>query len=127
MIEDLRATFPKLQFICTTHSTYLIQSLRSGEELISLDGLSTPDLGHLSIQDVARAIQHVENPEVSARYAAMKEAAKSYFQLLEEAPLEPGDKLEAYKARLAEGIGPFSDNPAFQAFLEMKRMAKLGS
>ena len=28
--------------------------------------------------------------------------------------------------RLAEGLGPFADNPAFQAFLELKRAAKLG-
>ncbi len=44
VIEDLRNTFPKLQFICTTHSPFLIQSLRSGEELLALD--REPASGH---------------------------------------------------------------------------------
>lgn len=38
VIEGLRTTFPKIQFIATTHSPFLIQSLRSGEELLALDG-----------------------------------------------------------------------------------------
>lgn len=127
VIDDLRRTFPKIQFVCTTHSPFLIQSLRSSEELICLDGEVTADLGHLSLQDIAQSIQDIDRPEVSARYADMKAAAKTYFQLLEEAHSQPQEKLEAYKARLAEGIGPYSDNPAFQAFLELKRVAMLGS
>lgn len=38
VIEDLRRTFPKIQFFATTHSPFLIQSLRSGEELVLLEG-----------------------------------------------------------------------------------------
>ncbi|GEM_PF-3154147 len=41
VIEDLRTTFPKIQFIFTSHSPFLIQSLRSSEELIMLDGSIT--------------------------------------------------------------------------------------
>jgi predicted ATP-binding protein involved in virulence len=41
VIENLRTTFPKIQFICTTHSPFLILSLRSGEELLMLDGQPT--------------------------------------------------------------------------------------
>ena len=36
VIGDLRRTFPLLQFICTTHSPFLVQSLQSGDELILL-------------------------------------------------------------------------------------------
>lgn len=46
VIEDLRTTFPKIQFICTTHSPFLIQSLRSSEELIMLDGLVPSQLAN---------------------------------------------------------------------------------
>ncbi len=38
VIEDLRRIFPLIQFFATTHSPFLIQSLRSGEELLMLDG-----------------------------------------------------------------------------------------
>ena len=68
----------------------------------------------------------VANPQVSLRYETMKEVARHYLETLEEAALAPSEKLAAYKERLGESIAPFADNPAFQAFLEMKRAAKLG-
>jgi predicted ATP-binding protein involved in virulence len=126
LIEDLRKAFPKIQFICTTHSPFLIQSLRSGEELIMLDGQSTAELGNLSIEDIAQAIQQVPNTLVSERYAEMTKAAKNYLQLLEQAAIAPEEKLAAFKNQLADTIKPYADNPAFQAFLELKRVAKLG-
>jgi predicted ATP-binding protein involved in virulence len=57
VIEDLRFTFPKLQFIGTTHSPFLIQSLRSGEELLMLEGQPTAKLGDLSIAKIAEGLQ----------------------------------------------------------------------
>lgn len=126
VIEDLRTTFPKIQFICTTHSPFLIQSLRSSEELVMLDGQSTANLGNEPIQTIAHDIQGVENTETSARYDEMKSVARDYLEILEDAAMAPEDKLEQYKRRLAESIAPYADNPAFQAFLEMKRTVKLG-
>lgn len=126
LIEDLRRAFPKIQFICTTHSPFLIQSLRSGEELIMLDGQPTAELGNLSIEDIAQAIQQVPETQVSERYAAMTEAAKNYLEMLEQAAIAPEEKLADFKSQLADTIKPYADNPAFQAFLEMKRVAKLG-
>jgi len=35
----------------------------------------------------------------------------------------PVEKLAAFKLQLSEDIAPYSDNPAFQAVLEMKRVA----
>lgn len=126
IIEDLRRTFPKLQFVCTTHSPFLIQSLRSGEELIMLDGQPTADLANMSLEEIARGIMGVVNPQFSLRYEDMKGVAKQYLQTLDEAALAPAAKLAEFKERLAEAIAPYADNPAFQAFLEMKRAAKLG-
>ncbi|MCA9131229.1 MAG: AAA family ATPase [Planctomycetales bacterium] len=126
VVEDLRRTFPKLQFICTTHSPFLIQSLRSGEELIMLDGEPMANLANLSLEDIAHGIQGVTNPEVSSRYAEMHGVARRYLATLEEAAEGPAAKLAAFKEQLAKEIAPYSDNPAFQAVLEMKRVAKLG-
>ena len=126
IIEDLRRIFPKVQFIVTTHSPFLIQSLRSGEELVMLDGQPTAELANKSLEEIATGIMEVPNPQVSARYESMKEAARDYLEILEEAKSAPKDKLEHYKARLSEDIVPYADNPAFQAFLEMKRAAKIG-
>ena len=126
VIEDLRTTFPKIQFICTTHSPFLIQSLRSGEELLMLEGQPTAKLGDLSIAEIAEGIQGVPDTSVSARYAEMKDTAKNYLQLLEDTTLSPVDKSDAFKDQLAETISPFADNPAFQALLELQRAARLG-
>lgn len=126
VIEDLRKTFPEIQFICTTHSPFLIQSLRSGEELVILDGQPTAQLGDLSVEEIVRGIQGVSNPNVSDRYGKMKNIARHYLETLEEAAEAPEEKLRQYEDKLAESIAPYADNPAFQAFLEMKRAAKLG-
>jgi len=126
IIEDLRRTFPRIQFICTTHSPFLIQSLRSGEELIMLDGEPTANVANLPLEDIAQGIMGAGNTQVSSRYEQMNSAAKHYLETLEQASQAPEEKLSAYKDRLAETIAPYADNPAFQAFLEMKRAAKLG-
>lgn len=126
IVADLRRTFPMLQFICTTHSPFLIQSLRSGEELIVLDGQPTADLGHMPVEEIARGIMGVSNTEVSEEYENMKKVARHYLEMLEEASMAPAEKQEAFQLKLAEAIAPYAHNPAYQAFLEMKRAAKLG-
>ena len=62
IIEDLRCTFPNVQFICTSHSPFLIQSLRSGEELMMLEGSPTAHLGQLTIEEIAQGIMGVSQP-----------------------------------------------------------------
>ena len=126
VIDDLRETFPKIQFICTTHSPFLIQSLRSSDELIILEGQAPAELANKSLEDIAAGIMDVNSPEVSARYKEMKGVATEYLRLLQESDKTPKEKLQEYTERLAASIGPYADNPAFQAFLEMQRLAKLG-
>lgn len=65
VIDDLRSIFPKIQFICTTHSPFLIQSLRSGEELIMLDGQPTAELANKSLADIAQGIMSINMPNTS--------------------------------------------------------------
>lgn len=125
LIETLRRTFPRLQFIGTTHSPFIVQSLR-GDELINLEGQSVPELGNLSVGQIAGGLMGVDRPDVGRRYEEMVDAAKSYLLTLEEAALAPADKLAEFEDRLAARISPYADNPAFQAFLELKHAAKLG-
>ena len=127
VIENLRITFPNIQFICTTHSPFLIQSLRSSEEIIMLDGQPTAQVSNKSLEDIAVGIMAINTPEVSERYQAMKSTASEYLASLNANNKLPNDKLEQYKEQLAQSIAPYADNPAYQAFLEMNRMAKVGS
>ena len=125
IVEDLRRLFPEVQFIATTHSPFIIQTLRAGE-LISLDTQPVPETGNLGVEEISRGLMDVPRPEVSPRYREMVDVAKDYLTTLAEAKVEPPQKLADFKARLAESIAPYADNPAYQAFLEMKRVAALG-
>lgn len=125
IIEDLRNTFPKVQFICTTHSPFLIQSLRSSEELLMLEGMPTANVNNKTLADIAEGIMGVTSSKTSLRYEEMKETAKQYLASLDKADLTPPHKQEEFKKRLADSIAPYADNPAYQAFLEMKYSAKV--
>jgi predicted ATP-binding protein involved in virulence len=125
VVESLRSLFPRLQFIGTTHSPFIVQSLRA-EELINLQGQSVPELGNLSVATIANGLMGVDRPDVSERYEGMVQAAQSYLLTLEEAATAPKEKLAQYEQMLAARIAPYADNPAFQAFLELKHTAKLG-
>lgn len=126
LVEDLRKTFPRIQFIATTHSPFIIQTLRPGELILLDDRQPLVELGNVGIEEIAEGLMGVERPDVSPRYQEMVGAAKDYLEMLDEAAEAPEDKLADFEQRLAERIAPYADNPAFQAFLEMKRVAKLG-
>lgn len=125
IIEDLRNIFPKIQFICTSHSPFLIQSLRSSEELIMLEGEPLADYSNKGIETIAKNMG-VDRPDVSIRYEQMKEAAKTFLQILDEQKLEPQEIQKSFQQQLATLIEPYADNPAYQAFLELKHASKLG-
>lgn len=125
IIADLKNTFPKIQFIVTTHSPFVVQSLESSEELILLDGDPLGDYKSLGIEEISKNMG-VERPEVSKQYMNMKENAKKFLEILDEAEKSPKEKQEEYKQELAKLIEPYAKNPAYQAFLELKYAVKLG-
>lgn len=120
VVEDLRRTFPLVQFICTTHSPFIVQSLRSGEELTVLDGQPTLDVANMTIREVAQGLMGVDESDTSKRYGEMKATARGLLEELEEKKPLAGQALAEFERKLAEATGPYADNPAYQAFLEMK-------
>lgn len=122
IVEDLRRTFPSIQFIATSHSPILIQTLRPGE-LIMLDGEPTTEYSGRGIEEVVRYIMGVDMPEISPRFAEMKDVAKRYFELLEKGKDADEKQKQELKSKLEVMTAPYSDNPAYVAFLEQKRTA----
>lgn len=120
IVEDLRRTFPRVQFICTTHSPFIVQSLRSGEELIVLDGQPVMGVANLSIREVAQGLMGVDESETSKRYGEMKDTARALLEEIEARKPLAGEALAEFEKKLAQATGPYADNPAYQAFLEMK-------
>lgn len=128
IIKQLKDTFPKMQFVATTHSPFIIQGTENGE-VIKLDrnvALHLLGANKLGIEDIAEDFQDVELPQLSLKREAMYEAAEEYYKLLNEAnpqKLQP-QKLASLKARLDELLELYSDDPAYYAFLRQERIAK---
>ena len=139
VVPDLRATFPQLQFITTSHSPFIIQSMNPGE-IIDLD--TNADLGyenHLHvgsaapaptnafsdkpIEDIVEDVMDVPLPQRSHRHQQMYDVAKKYYLLLEQGKNADPTRKEQLKIELDTLSAPFSDEIAYHAFLEMERIA----
>lgn len=126
IVNILTELFPKVQFIATSHSPFIIQSLRNGS-IIKLDDSSealSVDATELSIEDISEDIQNIPTPQMSSKKLEMLEVAKEYFDKLE--LLEKGNisenEVEIIKNRLDEVSAKYDDNMAYVAFLERKRL-----
>ena len=122
----LTTLFPKVQFIATTHSPFIIQS-QTASSIIKIDENTTPlkaDATQMSLEDIAELIQKIPTPQMSLQKIKMFETAKEYFEKLD--LLEKGELLQeevkAVKDRLDEVSILFEDNMAYVAFLERKRL-----
>ncbi|WP_069471229.1 AAA family ATPase [Candidatus Marithrix sp. Canyon 246] len=123
IVNSLKTTFPKIQFITTSHSPFIIQSLRDGE-LIDLNKSQPTEYEDKSIEDIAEYQMGVEIPQRSQRYLEMMAAAKEYYRVLEQTKTSSSEEnKQLLKNRLDELAAPFSDNISYHAFLEMQREA----
>ena len=125
VIGDLLRTFPRIQFFGTTHSPFVIQSLPplEGVQLLNLDDPSAENFVNRSIEDISEEIQGVELPQRSKRFQDMMKAAEEYYAVLNSAKDAGPTVRESLKKKLDELSLPFSDDPAYQAFLNCERMA----
>lgn len=120
ILTELQRAFPRIQFIVTTHSPFIVQSL-APEAVLNLERCPTPDQRERSIEDIAEHEMGVALPQRSERYRQMLAAATEYYQVLGEAKGAQSQQLEALKQRLDQLALPFSDNPAYHAFLMFQR------
>ena len=122
VVEKLRVTFPNIQFIATTHSPFVIQSLRPGE-LINLDPEEFGDYANQSVEDIAENVMGVDVPQRSERYIEMMAAAEKYYKLLQEPNVGP-DAIAVAELELNRLSVRFSDDPAYHALLKLELEAK---
>jgi predicted ATP-binding protein involved in virulence len=120
IVENLKKAFPNLQFITTTHSPFIVQSLKN-EELIDLEGKRiVDDYRKMGIEDIAEAEMRVLQANRSERFIEMKKVADEYFWLLQEGEQTTDKpKIEEIKAKLEQLMIPFYDDPAYVSYLQM--------
>jgi predicted ATP-binding protein involved in virulence len=126
IVDILLELFPKVQFIATSHSPFIIQSMNENSiiKLGKYNSILSIDATLLSIDDIAEDIQNIELPQVSKRKSDMLEVADKYFDLLERLGNSTATKeeVESYKIKLDELLEPFEDNMAYVALLRRKRL-----
>lgn len=126
VVEDLKTTFPKVQFVASTHSPFIVQSLKS-DELINLDQKTDANLQGLGIEEISEGVMGVSHTKSKA-FTEMEEVATEYYHLVKQGENSKDDQmLQKIKERLDELLIPFSEDPAFTAQLKMERLAKLGN
>ena len=125
VVNDLMRCFPKIQFVGTTHSPFIIQSLPPTDvvKLINLDNPVANDFSNKSVEDISEEVQGVELPQRSHRWLEMMSTAEQYYALLRSAKEIPAEEIEKLRRHLDELSLPFSDDPAYQALLRSQRAA----
>ena len=119
LLRDLQRAFPQIQFIVTTHSPFIIQSVRK-ENLITLDGVNDDtDPIYRSIEEIAMSEMNMETRR-SLAYNNMVEKAERYYQLVKNGQ---GNTAEAKRVNeeLDEIEQEFSYDPAYVALLKAER------
>lgn len=109
VVADLKRAFPNIQFVATTHSPFIVQSLEA-DELINLDNNIETAPNDLSIDEVSTLFMGVKS-EFAEKNADLEQKSTSIIQRLQ--ANEPVDEQE---------INEIS-NPAVRAFLELTKMA----
>lgn len=124
IVGDLKRAFPLIQFITTTHSPFIIQSLKLGEVLnLGAEKPMEENFNALSIEDIAEEVMDIPLPQRSKRYQDMYDAAAEYFNLIEQAANAGEAEKAELECRLNTLSEPFSDDVAYHAFLNSKRIA----
>lgn len=126
IVEDLKRTFPKIQFIVTTHSPFIVQSLKA-DEVISLDGENiNEDPFTKSIEEIAEQDMDVADVKRSQKFLHFQEVAALYFNLIEEGKNSENDlKTKQLKEQLDTLELEFNDDPVYVALMQAERKTEL--
>lgn len=129
VVGRLLNTFPKVQFVASSHSPFIIQSLYGRDDCLlwDLDKAQPMAIESESIEDIAEDQQHVDIPQKSKRFLDMMAAAEAYYRKLHEINDESNEEVMALRSHFEELSIPFSDDPAFAAQLKFERDSLLAS
>lgn len=128
IVSDLKRTFPKVQFITTSHSPFIIQSLEEGElrrlhEEDDDEVVKSEDFVNRSIEDITESVMEIEDVQRSEKLNEMYRVAKEYYSLLQQGKESSDKEVLKLKARLDDIEALYSKDVAYYAFLKMQRMA----
>lgn len=118
IVGDMKNAFPEIQFVATTHSPFIVQSL-SSSELINLDKTTDVELKNLSIGEVAVDVMGAES-DLSAENNLLKESSDLYLSLLQQG----GKSLPSEILKELDELENTISDPGLRSLLKMKRLEK---
>ena len=124
VVGDLKDTFPAIQFVCTSHSPFIIQSLDHGELRLLDPAEEGPEYADRPIEDIAEDVQGVTMPQRSARAEEFARATAHYFRLLRTTSGSNNEELSAAEAAYRLAATRYSDNPGLEAVLQLEALAR---
>ena len=117
IVADLKTAFPNLQFIATTHSPFIVQSLNA-DEILNLGNNRIDEHPNTMSLEQNAIFMGVESKN-STSFNKKEKAAIEYLEILNNK--SPNKDID----RLNELIETSSD-PVFKAKLQLERLAKIG-
>lgn len=114
VLQDLTKAFPMIQFIVSTHSPFIVQSLQKNQ-LISFDhdAMTEGEPYRESLEDITSERMGLEQDIRSKRFQEMQEIATNYFRSIQD-----GEENQMLLEKLKKIEANFSDNPAYIALLQ---------
>lgn len=121
VLQDLTRAFPMIQFIVSTHSPFIVQSLQEGQ-LVSFDdnALTSGEPFREGLEDITSERMGLQQDIRSKRFNEMVDVATRLFEAADNGS---ADK-EKLKAQLDEIEAEFSDDPAYLALIKTELKAK---
>ena len=120
IIQNLRRAIPRIQFIITTHSPFVIQALEAGELVEWEQDRKFGMYVNQSLEDIAENVQDVANPQWSLKRQEMFDTAKDIFREMNKATNLSKLEKTRMRSHFLKSIKPFSDNLAYCAYIELK-------
>jgi predicted ATP-binding protein involved in virulence len=121
VLQDLTKAFPMIQFIVSTHSPFIVQSLQEGQ-LVSFDDnvLTTGDPFRESLEDITSERMGLQQDIRSKRFNEMVDTAMRLF----EAADNGSKNKEELKNQLIEIESEYSWDPAYLALIRTELKAR---
>lgn len=125
IIPALLRAFPRLQFVATTHSPFVIQSLSEGI-LFDLDDCEVDDrVYNLPLKDIVEGVQKVEYADRSSHYVDQSKMSDSYLDLLKKLTSTTSAEERGMISRELDAIEHRIQDPAVEAVLKMERITSV--
>lgn len=124
VLKDLHKAFPKIQFIVSTHSPFIVQSLDNNDCLVTFDNdvLIGGEPFREGLEDIAQDRMGLKQEIRSRKFEEMERAAEEFFEALD----NNSDNINVLKSNLDRLEAEFSDNPAYMALIRSEFKSRNG-